>query len=207
MVRLACENEKNDFTRKILAQLERIEGHVERSLYYARSGNVENDFLIRETPLGEVVDGVIARNRQLLIQSGARIETENLGVAVYADGKWLDFILTQLLVNSAKYRSAAPVIEIGARAEGEDTVLCVRDNGIGIAPDELPRIFEKGFTGTNGRSLGSSTGIGLYLCRKLCARLGLAIAARSRQGEFTEIALRFPGAARGSDSYETVRRR
>ena len=114
---------------------------------------------------------------------------------VYTDSKWIVFILDQLLQNSVKYKKAEDdsEIEIYAKQGKENIILLIKDNGIGIKKGEITRVFEKGFTGTNGRLLNKkSTGIGLYLCKKLCDKLGMSIELNSVQGEGTEIRLVFP---------------
>lgn len=191
-VELICENNKSETALKIRYQLALIEGHVERALYYARLDCVEKDFIIRETPLAEAVKRAISKYRFLLTQNNVRIETENLDKLVYSDGKWVEFILGQLLSNAVKYRSSSPVILICAQESDGRTRLVVKDNGIGIPASELRRIFDKGFTGTNGRALGGSTGMGLYLCRKLAETLGVCLEADSKENEYTTISICFP---------------
>lgn len=191
-VELICENNKSETALKIRSQLALIEGHVERALYYARLDCVEKDFIIRETPLAEAVKRAISKYRFLLTQNNVRIETENLDKLVYTDGKWVEFILGQLLSNAVKYRSASPVILICAQESDGRTRLVVKDNGIGIPASELRRIFDKGFTGSNGRALGGSTGMGLYLCRKLAETLGVYLEADSKENEYTAISICFP---------------
>ena len=190
-----CENNKTEVTRKILAQTQRIGQDVEKVLFYARLGAAEKDCLIREISLRDCVMDVLARNRQLLMESGASIHTERLSHTVRSDSRWLAFLLTQLISNSLKYRGdRAPVLDI-ASLEAEGCVeLSVTDNGLGIRPSELPRIFDKGFVGSNGRGAGSAgaTGMGLYLCAGLCQRLGIGIAAESDWNRSTSVRLYFP---------------
>lgn len=193
-IQLMCQNDRTDTTRKILPQLAQIEEQVERSLYYARSGQIERDFVIRETALAEVAAAALEKYRTLLIQSGVRVDTEGLEeVRVYSDGKWLEFILGQLLSNAIKYRSEAesPLFTLAARRDAAGATLTLTDNGIGIPAEELPRIFDKGFTGSNGRARGGATGMGLYLCQKLAAHLGTGITVQSSPGA-TCFALHFP---------------
>lgn len=189
---LICENNKSETSRKIHSQLALVEGHVERALYYARLDCVEKDFIIRETSLAETVKRVLSKYRFLLTQNNVRVETENLDKFVYTDGKWVEFMLGQFLSNAVKYRSASPVILIYAEEVDGKTRLTVKDNGIGIPTSELRRIFGKGFTGSNGRALGGSTGIGLYLCQKLAEALRVYLEADSRENEYTAISICFP---------------
>jgi signal transduction histidine kinase len=191
-IELICENNKSETSRKIRSRLALIEGHVERALYYARLDCVEKDFIIRETSLAEAVKRALSKYRFLLTQNNVRIETENLNKSVYTDGKWVEFMLGQLLSNAVKYKSASPVILICAEESDGKTRLTVKDNGIGIPASERRRIFDKGFTGSNGRALGGSTGMGLYLCRKLAEALGVYLEADSKENEYTAISICFP---------------
>ena len=191
-MKLTCENHRADTSRRILAELEKTENYVEQVLFYARSEQVEKDYLIRELPLQIPVSGALIRNKQLFIQSGAGVTVEGLDCQVYSDGKWVEFILNQILINAVKYRREKPQIRISAIEEGGGVTLEVWDNGAGIAPEDLPRIFDKGFTGRNGREEEKSTGIGLYLCRRLCLKLGLTIRAESVPESYTRILIFFP---------------
>ena len=198
--------------RKLSAELAQIESHVERALFYARAENPEKDFIIRQAAISEIVEEAVERHRTLLIQSGVRVETEDsedggegLEQIVYTDVKWAVFILGQLLQNAARYRRDAceeaasgektPVIALKAGRLGKQLQLTVSDNGMGIPAHELSRVFDRGFTGSNGRSRGGSTGMGLYLCRKLAACLEIELRIASMAGEGTTVTLIFP--ARG----------
>ena len=140
----------------------------------------------------ELADQALQSHRALLIQSGVRVETRDLDQRVYTDGKWVCFLLGQLLQNAARYRSAQPVVTLSARALGRRVELTVEDNGIGIPAHELPRIFDRGFTGSNGRSRGGSTGMGLYLARRLATALEVELRAASEEGKGTRMTLLFP---------------
>lgn len=190
--KLLCENNKNDYTRKLISQVEDIERHVERVLYYARLGYVEKDYLVRKTPLNEIIEEVLAKNKQLLIQNNVRVDTSNLQYTVYSDEKWIVFILNQIITNSVQYKKDSALINITAAEKESFIELTVKDNGIGIKESEIDRIFQLGFTGSNGRNANNATGIGLYLCKELCNKLGIDIHAHSELNEFTEIILSFP---------------
>ncbi len=190
--RLICRELDGDTRRKLTAELSQIEAHVERALFYARAKNPEQDCLFRQTELEKIAAQAIENHRSLLIQNGIRVEMENMNCAVYTDEKWAVFILGQLLQNAARYRGAEPVITLFARPLGRQTRLIVHDNGIGIPAHELPRVFERGFTGSNGRMRGGSTGIGLYLCRKLAVFLELELRMDSQEGAGTTVTLTFP---------------
>ena len=189
-MKLLCENHRSAFTKELLLELEKTSRFTEQALYYARSEHTEKDYSVREMALSDVVHQAIADNKYLLLQSGVRLEVEEFQDTVYSDEKWVRFILNQLLANAVKYRTEEPLLRFSAYRQQDRVVLRVEDNGIGISPADLPRIFEKGFTGQNGRIVHQSTGMGLYLCKRLCEKLGIGIAAESsKQG--TVISLSF----------------
>lgn len=189
-IKLICENNRCSFTRELMAELENINRFTEQALYYARSEHTEKDYSVREINLSDVVHGAIADNKYLLRQNNVAVTVEDVEYSIYSDDKWLRFILDQLISNAVKYRADQPALHFFAVKENDSIILSVEDNGIGIPQSDLPRIFEKGFTGQNGRTIHSSTGIGLYLCRRLCDKLGIGISASSeRKG--TAISLSF----------------
>ncbi|WP_300845467.1 HAMP domain-containing sensor histidine kinase [uncultured Acetatifactor sp.] len=190
--RLICRGADSVLRRKLITELSQIENHVERALFYARAESPEQDFLIRQSSLEAIAAEAIEQHRSLLIQSGVRIETQGLEQMVYTDGKWACFLLGQLLQNAVRYRNPEPVIVLAAKPLGRQVQLTVSDNGLGIPAQELPRIFDRGFTGSNGRARGGSTGMGLYLCRKLAAMLEIRLEARSLEGQGTAVILTFP---------------
>ena len=186
------------FNRKLSAELAQIETHVERVLYYARAESPEKDCIIRQASLSEIVSQAVKNHKTLLIQNRMQIETEISDFTVYTDAKWAAFILGQLLQNAVRYRSASPhdstvpLVKLTARALGQQVQLTVLDNGIGIPSHELPRIFDRGFTGSNGRLRGGSTGMGLYLCRKLADSLEIGLRIASEEQKGTVVTLTFP---------------
>lgn len=189
---LICQSVDQHTRRKLSHELAEIDNHVERALFYARAESPENDFLIREALLSDIAAQTIERYRTLLIQSGMRIETENLDLSVYTDRKWVCFMLGQLLQNAVRYRNQSPILTLSARRLGRQVQLAVSDNGIGIAPHELGRVFERGFTGSNGRARGGSTGMGLYLCRRLARLLEIDLAIHAALGQGATVTLTFP---------------
>lgn len=198
--------------RRIRLENQKIENYVDMALYYARSDDVYKDYVIRETKLSEIAVVVLKRNKGYLIQNRLQAEVDCKDTA-YTDEKWIAFILNQLVLNAAKYRreedgriwictQGYALMDEVCPSEGHELCgmpkhshgvrLMVKDNGIGIKEEELGRIFEKGFTGSNGRKTERSTGMGLYLCKKLCEKLGIEIYARSKEGIGTEMILEFP---------------
>lgn len=191
-IALMCENHKSEVTRSISRENGKIENYVDRTLYYARSDEVYKDYIIEETNLADVAAEVVARNKYYFIQDGVQAEID-CPDDVCTDRKWIAFILNQILQNSLKYRrETGAMIRIYTQRRARGVCLAVEDNGIGIRQEEIPRIFEKNFTGTNGRIHGRSTGMGLYLCAKLCGKLGIGIGAESQEHVGTKIMLEFP---------------
>ena len=185
-LQLMCHNDNN---AKYAEQLRRIDDYIENVLYYARSRNAEKDYIIKRVSLKRIFTDTAIRSRADLQQQGISLSTEGLDTEVMTDAKWLSFIFGQLMNNSMKYE--ADEIRVTAEDTPEQTVLHFRDNGIGIPEKDLPYIFEKSFTGENGRTHSRSTGMGLYIVKQLCSKLGHSITAASVQGEFTEISIIF----------------
>lgn len=196
--KMVIENNKNAITKSIDEELDKVENYIEQALFYARSNTVEKDYYIRKVVLKEIVNESIKKNKSSLIQEKISIDIHDLEIEVNTDNKWIVFILNQIIQNSIKYRKKEnSVMEIYANQGKENVILYIKDNGIGIKQGEIIRVFEKGFTGTNGRlSNKKSTGIGLYLCKKLCNKLGIGIELNSVQNEGTEVKLVF-----SKDSY------
>lgn len=196
--KMIIENHRNEITEDIEEELDKIEEYTEQALFYARSNYVEKDYLIRSVELLEIINALIIQNKKILLRKKARINLHDLDVSVFSDSKWLIFILNQILSNSIKYTDKEYLeLEIYAKEEKENTKLYIRDNGAGIAKEEISRVFEKGFTGKKGRSpagsyQNSATGIGLYLCKKLCEKLKHGIYIESEEGIGTMICITFP---------------
>lgn len=196
-ITLSCENGKTmedvskQAFRNIRLENKKIENYVDMVLYHARSEQVYKDYLIKETALQEIVYEALEKERLLLIKNHVRAEVSCLET-VCTDKKWCVFMLSQLILNSIKYGGETPILRLSASRGKNSITLTVEDNGKGIPAEDLPRIFEKGFTGRNGRELGKATGMGLYLCKKLCDRLGISLSAQSEYGKGTKMLLTFP---------------
>ncbi len=189
---LICRKAAPDIRERLSQELAQIEAHVERALFYARLESPEKDFLAARVDLEELVAQALNVHRVLLLRSGMRVETENLSQTVYTDRKWVSFMLGQLLQNAVRYRDGEPVLTISASTLGKKVRLTVHDNGIGIPSHELPRVFDRGFTGSNGRTRGGATGMGLYLCRRLADCLEINLQITSEEGKGTTAVLIFP---------------
>ena len=192
--KLIIENNKNEITKSIDEELDEIENYTEQALFYARSNTVNKDYIITKSNLQEIVNGAILKNKGALLSSKTSIELHDLEREVYTDSKWAVFIINQIIQNAIKYSKIQDrKIEIYAISKRENVVLYIKDNGIGIKKGEITRVFEKGFTGENGRIINKkSTGIGLYLCQKLCNKLGLGIELNSKKDIGTEVRIIFP---------------
>lgn len=192
--KMIVENNKNEITASINEELDKIDNYTEQALFYARSNTVEKDYIVRKIQLKEIVNASILKNKAQLIQNKISIDTKNLDETVCTDSKWCIFIINQIIQNSIKYsKNADRQIEIYGERKKENIILYIKDNGIGIKESEITRVFEKGFTGEHGRITGKkSTGIGLYLCKKLCDKLCIGLELNSKKDEGTEVKLIFP---------------
>ncbi len=208
-MRLNLQNQDSEFARRILEDLARIEQYVEMVLGYLRLDSDFTDYVFQEYDLDEIVKQAVKKFAGQFIRKKLQLDYKPLHTKVITDEKWLQFVLEQVISNSLKYTESGRIIielEAGscgnnpAEGEGleecvgrkeEEAVLCIRDTGIGIAPEDLPRIFEKGYTGYNGRSDKKASGIGLYLCRRICSNLGHVITANSSMESGTAIRIRF----------------
>lgn len=189
---LMLHNDGNS-DNKAAEQLRRIDSAVDTVLYYARCENAERDYIIKEISLKTAVKNAVIKYREDIQLNGISLDVNVPDIMVMTDGKWLEFMLVQLISNSIKYRreDRESVIRITAE-ESEDSVkLHLFDNGIGIPKSDLPYIFDRSFTGENGRIRSKSTGMGLYIVRNLCEKLGHSVNADSKQSEFTEITITF----------------
>ena len=192
--KMIIENNKNEVTESIDEELDKIENYIEQALFYARSNVPEKDYYVKKQNLKDIINTAILKNKRNLLQNKVRLNLHNLDEQVYTDSKWCTFIVNQVIQTAVKYsKSNNKEIEIFSINNKEKTTLYIKDNGIGIKKAEITRAFEKGFTGSNGRKVGQkSTGMGLYLCKKLCNKLGLRIDLNSKENIGTEIRIVFP---------------
>lgn len=182
-MRLSLQGAETPQSRELSEDLQRIEQYVEMVLCYLRLDSESSDFLIKKYDLDGIIRQAVRKFSSQFIRRKIKLVYEPVGATVLTDEKWLLFVLEQILSNALKYTKAG---EIEITLEEPKTV-CIRDTGIGIAPEDINRIFEKGYTGYNGRTDKKASGIGLYLCRQICGKLGHKITAQSRVGEGTEI--------------------
>lgn len=191
--RLILENDEGYINKSVLEEIEKVEGFIEQVLFYARSSTVERDYIIKKIPLKNSINSVIRKNANILIEKRVNIQLEDIEKKVYCDSKWIEFILQQIISNSVKYMDKdEKYIKIRCLEKDKNIILKILDNGIGISEKSIEKVFEKGYTGENGRKYNNSTGMGLYLCKKLCLKLGLGISIKSKLGVGTEVTIVFP---------------
>lgn len=190
--RLIIENNKNEITLNLLEEIEKIDGYIEQALYYSKVNNLESDYIIKKTNLEYIVNEAIKKHSKTLIQNNVKISKRNLDIIVFADIKWIKFVLGQIIENSIKYRKENLDLDFSAEEWENKVVLYIKDNGIGISDKDIGKVFDKGFTGENGRRFKKSTGIGLYLCNKLCDKMGLEINIQSNIDIGTTVDITFP---------------
>lgn len=183
---LLLENEDSSLGRSLTEELQRIEQYVQMVLTYQRLDSVDTDYVFRACAIDPLVKGAVRKFAAQFIRKGIRLEYTPGQWSVVTDEKWLAFVVEQLLSNALKYTPQGAVsiyMEAGC--------LCIRDTGIGIAPQDLPRIFDRGYTGCNGRTHRKASGLGLYLCRRICDNLGHRLSAQSVPGQGTLMRLDF----------------
>lgn len=184
-MRLHLQNEDTPLSRTLSDDLLRVEQYVEMVLVFLRLNAQSTDYVFKPHDLDAIVRQAVKKYAGEFINRCLRLAYEPIHATVVTDEKWLSFVIEQVLSNALKYTSSGS-ITITLEPEKK---LVIRDTGLGIAPEDLPRIFENGFTGYNGRLDKKASGIGLYLCRQICRRLGHTISAQSTVGEGTRIVI------------------
>lgn len=200
---LTINNHKNEINPKIKSQIKRLEDYVDQVLYYVRSENAEKDYLIKKVDLGNTIKNIGLKNMDDLLENNIEFIVEKIGVSVMSDSKWLEFILGQIINNSIKYRRNIKnsYIKILVKEEKTKVVLIIEDNGIGIKESDIKQVFDKSFTGENGRVRSKSTGIGLYIAKNMCEKLGHKISLESTLNKYTRVYITFAK----NDFYEIVK--
>ena len=183
-MKLTLQNEDSALSRRLNFDLLRIEQYVQMVLTYLRLDSDTTDYVFRECSLDDILRPCLRKFAPEFIDRKLQLTYEPTEQTFLTDEKWLSFVIEQLLSNALKYTRTG-----GIRIEAEGGTLRISDTGIGIAPEDLPRIFEKGYTGKNGRRDKTASGIGLYLCRRICTNLGIELSADSTPGEGTTVTL------------------
>ena len=190
---LTLNNQKNILDRKTKNILKRLEDYVDQVLYYVRSENAEKDYFVKEVDLSKVIKNVGIKNMDDLLDNKVEFIVDKTNYKVFTDSKWLEFILNQIINNSIKYKRNIDnsYIKIYVKDNLDTTVLIIEDNGIGIKSSDIRQVFDKTFTGTNGREKTTSTGMGLYIAKNLCKKLGHKIEIESKENEYTRVFITF----------------
>ena len=192
---LMCDDEQSqcllsDNMDSFEDELFRIEEYVSMALQYQRVSSTENDFVLEKVSVDGVIRDTIKKYAKIMIRRHIGINYSGTGQEVYTDGKWLAFMLEQILSNAIKYTPQG-VVTIETAEEKDRFFITIKDTGIGIKAEDLPRVFEKGYTGYNGHADKKATGIGLYLCRQMADKLGHTIRMESEIGKGTKVWIGF----------------
>ncbi len=174
---LILQNRESEDSAELRENLRRIEQYTEMVLVYLRLDSEYTDFLIKEYSLDDIIRQAVRKFSSVFFRKKLSLKYESVNKKVLTDEKWLCFVIEQIISNAVKYTNSGGV-EIYAE---EPLTLCIKDTGIGIAPEDLPRVFQKGFTGRSGRADKKASGIGLYLCKRICGKLGHTIFAYSSE--------------------------
>lgn len=183
----------NNNDKKVKEEVLKISRLVDKMLFYARSDVVEKDYFIKEVTLADLVHPVLLEYKNYLLNYSFKVEVKNLdNLSVYTDIKWLNFIIEQIISNSLKYQNKKNrLVRIKGTSDKNNIKLEIYDNGVGIKESDLPKVFDKGFTGSN-RNKKNASGIGLYLTKRLCDKLGIDIKIESEYLKYTRVIITFP---------------
>ncbi|AWI07747.1 sensor histidine kinase [Clostridium drakei] len=194
--KLIIENNLNNDNEKLLyaveMEIEKVEDYIQRVLFYSRINDFSKDYRIDTVKIEQIVKDSIKGEASWFINKDIKLKVENLDIEVNSDYKWLKFIIKQVLDNAIKYTAMGGNIKIYAKVEQKEKILCIKDNGIGIRKEDIERVFEKSFTGYNGRVKQHSTGMGLYISQKLAGKLGHYITIDSEYRAGVEVSIHFP---------------
>ena len=183
-MRLTLQKEDVPEARRLASELSRIEQYVEMVLVFVRLGSDYSDYVFARQDIDEIIRNSVKKFASEFIDRRIRLEYDSVDIQAVTDEKWFAFVVEQLLSNALKYTREGSI-----KIYSEGKVLCIKDTGIGIAPEDLPRVFDKGYTGCNGRTDRRASGLGLYLCRRICQNLGIDISISSTVGEGTTVRL------------------
>ena len=183
-MRLILQTRPENSAEELSQELFRVEQYVEMVLNYLRLDSDSTDFVFRTCALDDIIRQCVRKYAKQFIRKRIRLEYEGTALQVLTDEKWLCFVIEQILSNALKYTSAGSI-----RIFTQGETLVIADTGMGIAPEDLPRVFEKGYTGYNGRTDKKATGIGLYLCKRILQKLGNEISISSVVGQGTRVSI------------------
>ena len=190
---LMTHNHKNQVPKEYTEEIRRLDNYIDQILYYVRSNYTSEDFIFKKVKLEKIISSVALKNKDDLLENKIDLIVDIKNTEVYTDIKWLEFILNQIINNSIKYKKDIPksYIQIKTHDDSSQITLSIKDNGIGIPKSDIPNVFKKSFTGTNGRDKIKSTGMGLYIAKKLCTKLGHKIEIESEEKEYTIVKITF----------------
>lgn len=188
----STEETADSLADKLEDELDKIENYVEQALYYSRIDSFSKDYFITEEPLEAIIKTCAKKFAKTFINKQIRFHMEDIRQTIHTDRKWLGFILDQIVANALKYTDEGGNITFTVEEDRKEKRLNIVDTGIGIQPEDLHRVFEKGFTGSTGRSHPKSTGMGLYLAKQLAHKLGHHLSIRSEAGRYTSVTIHFP---------------
>lgn len=182
-------------------EIDRIDCYVEQALYFVRTDDFNHDYFISQSVLDQITRSVVKQHAKIFIKKNIKIDFEVASIDVLTDKKWLQYVLSQIISNALFYTKEAGMIRIQSEEDAEEVRLRISDNGIGIPQADLLRVFDKGFTGENGRIYGKSTGMGLYLAEKMTKKLGHKLTVSSKENEGTSFTIHF---SKGLDYYSIL---
>lgn len=187
-MRLTLQNEDTPLSRKLLSDLFRIEQYVEMIMAFLRLDSTSSDYVFKEHNIDTIIRQAVKKYANEFIDRKISLVYNPIDYTVVTDDKWLSFVIEQILSNALKYTQKGSI----KIYMNENMMLCIEDTGIGIAPEDLPRIFEKGYTGYNGRSDKKASGLGLYLCKRICKNLdtGITVLSEIDKGTIVRIDLK-----------------
>ena len=185
------DNKLYSISEELRREIERMNFLINQVLYISRASNYSQDFIIEEVNLKSIVKSVIQNNVNSFLSKNIEIEMDNIDYYVHTDSKWAYYVIEQITNNAFKYVGYNGKIQISAIQDNNGVTLIIRDNGMGIPQKDIDRIFDKGFTGENGRKTSKSTGMGLYICKKISENLNFDIEVSSKVSEYTEFRIIF----------------
>lgn len=180
-----------DLSRELRQEMERTNFLVKQVLYISRSSSYFHDFIVEEINLENLVKSVVKNNMSFFMAKKIELEMGTLDYTILTDRKWAYYVVEQIINNSCKYVDVHGKIQIYGKETEESVILFIKDNGMGISEKDIGRIFDKGFTGDNGRKVGKSTGMGLYICKKISEKLNFEIQVSSQVAKYTEFKIIF----------------
>lgn len=185
------ENGSSNVSEELRVEIEKIRFLINQVLYTSRTSSFSEDLQVKEVNLESVIKGVLRQNSVLFIYRDIEVHVDNVDYNVMTDEKWISYIIDQIINNACKYVDRGGKVDIHCTEDEKSIKFFIRDNGQGICPKDIGRIFDRGFTGTSGRRTCKSTGMGLYLSKKAANKLSHELTVKSEEGKYTEFMIRF----------------